>query len=337
MHLTDTQKRLHAKIKAELGREVIAALEDDEIIEIMLNSDGSLWIDRLGKGMQLITKHTCSPQAAIHTIASYLNTNITNDNPVLECNLPLDGARFEAVVSPVVENPSFTIRKKAKKIFTLDEYEEKGILAKTDLTLMKISIPENLEVKEILKFCIQNKKNILISGGAGSGKTTLTNALIDTMSQLTPNDRIIIIEDALEIQCKSKNNVIFRSDRFNENMSTNRLLAVTMRYRPDRILVGEVRGKEALTLLKSWNTGHPGGISTIHADSAISTLARLESLINESEDVRGSDVRSLVGEAVDVIINISKTGSEAGRNIQEIIEVKDYDPLNQKYNIRRLV
>lgn len=335
--LTDTQKRLHTKIKAELGREVMAALEDDSIIEIMLNPDGNLWIDHLAKGMEKIEKHTCSAQAAIHTIASYLNTNITVVNPVLECNLPIDGSRFEAVIAPVTENPSFTIRKKAKKIFTLDEYEAKGILRKTNLTLSKISIPDNLNVKEILEFCIKNKKNILISGGTGSGKTTLTNALIDTMSILTPNDRIIIIEDALEIQCKSKNNVIFRSDRFNENMSTNRLLAVTMRYRPDRIIVGEVRGKEALTLLKSWNTGHPGGISTIHADSALSTLTRLESLINESEDVRGSDIRSLIGETVDVIINISKTGSEAGRNIQEIIEVEGYDPLSKKYNTRNLI
>ncbi|MDD3499067.1 MAG: P-type conjugative transfer ATPase TrbB [Sulfurovum sp.] len=337
MQLTDTQKRLHTKIKAELGREVIAALEDDEIIEIMLNSDNSLWVDRLATGIEKIEKHTCSAQAAIHTIASYLDTNITTNNPVLECNLPIDGSRFEAIIPPIVEKPSFTIRKKAKRIFTLEEYEKAGSLNKTDLVLARTEIPDGLTPKEILEFAVANKKNILISGGTSSGKTTLTNALIDKISELSPDDRLVIIEDALEIQCKSKNNVIFRSNRFNANQTIMRLLAVTMRYRPDRILVGEVRGKEAHTLLDSWNTGHPGGICTLHADTAYLTLTRLESLVAQSEESRGLDIKNLIGEAVDIVINIAKTKSKAGRNIQEIIEVKGYDPLNQKYNIRRLI
>ncbi len=314
MQLTDTQKRLHSKIKAELGREVMAALEDDTVIEIMLNSDGTLWIDRLGKGMEKIEKHTCSPQAAIHTIASYLNTNITNTNPVLECNLPLDGSRFEALVPPVVTHPSFTIRKKAKKIFTLEDYIEQNILTS--------------QQKEVIEKAILEHQNILICGGTGSGKTTFANAIIDKISVLSPSDRIVVIEDTAELQCKSKNNVIFRATEYAD---MQRLLKSTMRCRPDRILVGEVRGGEALTLLKSWNTGHPGGIATVHANSAIAALTRIEQLVAEATI---ADSRSVIAEAINMVIYITKT--QTGRKIAEMIRVEDFDRQNKKYLTRRL-
>ncbi len=315
MQLTDTQKRLHAKIKAELGREVIAALEDDEIIEIMLNSDGSLWVERLGHGMVKVEKHNTSAQAAIHTIASYLNTNVTVENPILECELPLDGSRFEALVPPVVTRPSFTIRKKAKLIFTLDDYVSNNIITPTQ--------------KEVIDRAIIERKNILIAGGTGSGKTTLTNAIIDSMVHHTPDDRIIIIEDTAEIQCSAKNNVIFRAT---ENAEMIRLLKATMRFRPDRILVGEVRGGEALMLLKSWNTGHPGGIATVHANSANAALTRIEQLVAEATTANS---KTIIAEAINIVIFIAKTNH--GRKVQEIIEVVDYDFNNNKYITRSLV
>jgi len=314
MQLTDTQKRLHSKIKAELGREVMAALEDDTVIEIMLNSDGTLWIDRLGKGMEKIEKHTCSPQAAIHTIASYLNTNITNKDPILECELPIDGSRFEALVPPVVTHPSFTIRKKAKKIFTLEDYIEQNILTS--------------QQKEVIEKAILEHQNILICGGTGSGKTTFANAIIDKISVLSPSDRIVVIEDTAELQCKSKNNVIFRATEYAD---MQRLLKSTMRCRPDRILVGEVRGGEALTLLKSWNTGHPGGIATVHANSAIAALTRIEQLVAEATI---ADSRSVIAEAINMVIYITKT--QTGRKIAEMIRVEDFDRQNKKYLTRRL-
>lgn len=314
MQLTDTQKRLHSKIRSELGSEVISALEDDSVIEIMLNSDGSLWVERLGHGIVKVEKHNTSAQAAIHTIASYLNTNVTVENPILECELPLDGSRFEALVPPVVTRPSFTIRKKAKLIFTLDDYINNQIITPNQ--------------KEVIDQAIIERKNILIAGGTGSGKTTLTNAIIDSIVHHTPDDRIIIIEDTAEIQCSSKNNVIFRAT---ENAEMIRLLKATMRFRPDRILVGEVRGGEALMLLKSWNTGHPGGVATVHANSAIAALTRIEQLVAEATN---ADSKAVIAEAINVIIFIKKTGS--GRKVQEIVEVLGYDLKDKKYITREI-
>jgi len=315
MSNNETQKRLHDKIRFELGKEVMSALEDDKVIEIMLNSDNTLWIEKLGEGMKMLEKHTCSAQAVIHTVASYLNTNVTVQNPILECELPLCGSRFEALVPPVVSHPSFTIRKKAKLIFTLDDYVSNNIITPTQ--------------KEVIDEAIKNHKNILIAGGTGSGKTTLTNAIIDGIVHYTPDDRIIIIEDTAEIQCSAKNNVIFRAT---ENAEMIRLLKATMRYRPDRILVGEVRGGEALMLLKSWNTGHPGGIATVHANGAIAALTRIEQLVAEATTANS---KTIIAEAINIVIFIAKTNH--GRRVQEIIEVVDYDFKTNKYIVKELV
>ncbi len=300
------QQRLLSKIQSEFGKEVIDALFDDSVIEIMLNSDGTLWIERIGEPMQEIKNHSCKPQAAIHTIASMLNTSVSTEHPILECELPIDGSRFEALVPPTVKNPSFTIRKKAKTIFTLDDYIKSNIITPRQ--------------KELIDEAIIEKKNILIAGGTGSGKTTLTNAIIDRMSELTPTDRIVIIEDTAEIQCKSKNNVILRATVHADMV---KLLKATMRLRPDRILVGEVRGGEALTLLKSWNTGHPGGIATVHANSAYSALTRIEQLVGE---VSTTVPKSVIAEAVNTVIFITKTPK--GRVVKEMISI---DGFNENY------
>jgi len=314
MTLNDTQKRLHAKIKSELGREIVSALEDDSVIEIMLNGDNSLWIERLGEGMQHIAKHSCAAQSVIHTVASYLGTNVTISNPILECELPLCGSRFEALVPPVVQHPSFTIRKKAKLIFTLDDYVANQIITPLQ--------------KEFMEETIRKRKNILIAGGTGSGKTTLTNAIIDGIVRLTPDDRVIIIEDTAEIQCAAKNNTIMRAT---EHAEMIRLLKATMRYRPDRILVGEVRGGEALMLLKSWNTGHPGGVATVHANSALAALTRIEQLVAEATTASS---HVIVAEAINTVVFIAKT--KEGRRVKEVIEVDGYDFNEKKYITRSL-
>lgn len=328
MQLNETQKRLHTKIKSELGKEVMRALEDDSVIEIMLNSDNTLWVERIGHGMEHIIKHTCSAQAFIHTVASYHNTNITIDNPVLECELPLCGSRLEALVPPLVKYPSFTIRKKAKTIFTLDDYERQGILAQCDKNYNRSEeyIPDNLTKKEIIKYAVEKRKNILVVGSTGSGKTTLTNAIIDEIAKVNPDDRLIIIEDTAELQCTSKNQIIMRAKRENQNMDLLRLLMVTMRLRPDRILIGEVRDKAALELLKSWNTGHPGGVATVHADSARLGLLRIEQLISEATT---SPMQTLIAEAINLVIFITKI--DGGRIVPEIMEVRGYDPITQQY------
>lgn len=299
--MEEKQKRLLRKLRGELGQTVLDALEDPSVIEIMLNSDGSLWIERHGQGMQRVgTMSAPNAESLMGTIADALHTVVTRENPILEGELPLDGSRFEGLLPPIVGHPTFTIRKKASVVFTLAQYVEQGIMT-----------PEQ---QAAIEAAILRRANILVVGGTGSGKTTLTNAIIDGISTACPDDRLVIIEDTAEIQCKAENSVILRAS---VDVDMLRLLRATMRLRPDRILVGEVRGGEALALLKAWNTGHPGGVATIHANGAHAGLIRLEQLIAEA--TAAANMAPLIAEAVDIVIAIEKT--KGGRRIKEIIEV----------------
>lgn len=317
---SNTKTRLIEKIKREIGMVCLKALKNPNIIEIMLNSDGTLWIEELGKPIKKIGEmEESKAKALLGTIASYLQTTITAQNPILECEFPIDGSRFEGLLPPIVNKPTFTIRKKASKVFTLEDYLNEEILTKKDYGFIKQSIYNPDSPK-------QAKKNILIVGGTGSGKTTLANAIIDGIVKQTPEDRVIIIEDTAEIQCSAKNNVILRTSN---EVNMLMLLRATMRLRPDRILVGEVRGAEALDLLKSWNTGHSGGVATVHANSARAGLIRLEQLIAEATQ---APMQTLISEAINLIIFIEKTTK--GRKIKEVIEVQGYDRLKEEYIIK---
>lgn len=237
------------------------------------------------------------------TVASTLRTQITALNPILECELPLDGSRFEALIPPVVAGPTFTIRKKASKIFTLDNYVESGIMTQAQC--------------EAIEAAVRNRRNVLVVGGTGTGKTTLTNGIIDYMAKACPQDRIVIIEDTGELQCAATNVVILRAV---DHVDMTRLLKATMRLRPDRILVGEVRDGAALALLKAWNTGHPGGAATVHANSAPAGLIRMEQLVAEATQ---APMHALIAEAVDLIVSIEKTAG--GRRIKEVVTVEGHD------------
>lgn len=301
--MNDKFLRVKEKLQREMGQTITQLLTEKDVVEIMLNPDGKLWVERLGQEMQPVGEMVASQaESLMATVASTINTTITSEKPILECELPIDGSRFEALIPPIVSAPTFTIRKKAYKIFTLDDYVNDGIMS-SDQRGMIIS-------------SVKNRKNILVVGGTGTGKTTLTNAIIEAISTYTPDHRLAIIEDTGEIQCSSKNVVIMRST---EHVSMLRLLKATMRLRPDRILVGEVRGEEALALLKAWNTGHPGGVATVHANDARAGLIRMEQLISEATP---APQQQLIAEAVDVVICIVK--SEGGRKVKEIISVDGY-------------
>lgn len=275
------KRRIDEKLRRELGPVVLSLLDEPDVIEIMLNADSQLWVERFGQAMELAgTMPPSQAESLMATVASSLNTVITRENPILECELPLDGSRFEALIPPVVSTPVFTIRKKASKVFSLDEYVQSGVMTNAQ--------------KQVIVRAIEDRKNILIVGGTGSGKTTLTNAMIAHITKSDPDHRLVIIEDTAEIQCQAKNAVILRAT---DQVDMLRLLKATMRLRPDRILVGEVRGLEALTLLKAWNTGHPGGVCTIHANNALAGLIRLEQLIAEATQ---APMQMLIGEAVDL-------------------------------------
>ncbi|MDD4937246.1 MAG: P-type conjugative transfer ATPase TrbB [Acidiphilium sp.] len=301
------RRRVMEKLTRELGAEVIAFLNDPTVIEIMLNPDGSLWVEQLGKPMRQFGRMgSAQAESLMATVASTLRTQITAHNPILECELPLDGSRFEALIPPVVAGPTFTIRKKALTVFSLEDYVEQGIMTR--------------DQSDAIARAIRQRKNLLVVGGTGSGKTTLTNAIIRHMADVAPEDRLAIIEDTGELQCTAPNAVTMRAV---EHVDMTRLLKATMRLRPDRILVGEVRDGAALALLKAWNTGHPGGVATIHANSAPAGLIRMEQLVAEATQ---APMRTLVAEAIDLIIFIEKVAG--GRRVKEVVMVKDHDGEN---------
>ena len=303
-------QRTKSKLLRELGP-VAEHLNDPAVVEIMLNHTGELFVEAFGKGMQKVGTMTASnAECLMATIATSLGTSINKEKPYVEGELITCGSRFEGLIPPIVEAPVFAIRKKASMIFTLDQYVDQGIMT----PFQRIAIND----------AITARKNILVAGGTGSGKTTLLNAVIDQTCKIHPEHRMVIIEDTREIQCNSKNYVSLRTAN---NVNMDALLRKTMRLRPDRILVGEVRGGEALSLLKAWNTGHPGGVATLHADNCKGALVRLEQLISE---VSQTPMAPLVAEAVGLVISITKTHA-GGRVVNEIMEVTGFDNKAQCY------
>ena len=306
----EIERRLVAAMRQQLGCVVCDRLDDPEVIEVMLNSDGTLWEDRLGRGMcQIGTMHATAAESFISTVASTLRASVTRDSPILECELPIRGARFEAMIPPIVPTPVFAIRLKAVRVFLLDDYVSNGTMTTRQCI--------------VIKDAVANRKNILVSGGTGTGKTTLVNAILAEVAKSAPEDRIVIMEDTLELQCAARNIVGLRTS---ETVDMQRLLKATMRLRPDRIVVGEVRGGEALSMLKAWNTGHPGGLSTVHANSATAALTRLEQLIAE---VIHAPMRAVIAEAVNLIVPIAKT--KTSRSVNPILQVNGL--VDDKYSL----
>ena len=301
-------RRVAESMKRQLGP-LCPLLTEHGLVELMLNADGTVWADRLGREMSPVgTMQPASAESFIGTVASTLRSTVTRDNPILECELPayppFEGSRFEALVPPIVSAPVFTIRRKASAVLTLSEYERQGIMSARHRGAIESAVAE--------------RRNILVVGGTGTGKTTLANAIIDQMVRVAPQHRLVIIEDTSELQCSAENAVTLRAT---DTVDMQRLLKATMRLRPDRIIVGEVRGGEALSLLKAWNTGHPGGICTVHANHARAGLQRLEQLIAE---VSRAPMRALIAEAVNLIVSIVKVDEIPGRRIDEVVAVRGF-------------
>ena len=298
--------RARKKLERDMGPQLMAALNDPRTVDILLNADGRLWQERLGEKMQCIgTLRVAQSEAIIKTIAGYHGKEVTRGKPILEGEMPLDGSRFAGQLPPVVSFPTFAIRKRAIAIFTLDQYVESGSMSAKHC--------------DILKSAVAAHRNILVTGGTGSGKTTLINATIHHMVAVDPTERIFIIEDTGEIQCAAENCVQYHTS---PDVPMTALLRTTLRMRPDRILVGEVRGAEALDLLDAWNTGHEGGAATLHANNAHAGLARLKSLITRNPSAP-SHIEQLIAEVVHLVVHIARTPN--GRRIEEILEVSGYD------------
>lgn len=298
----EEQRRLE-KIWRELGSTIQHELELGNVHEILYNADGTLWADRPVTGMEPIgTMTAAKAESLISSVVSYHRQTINRDCPKFEGELPINGARFTAALKPIVSSPIFSIRLKAKTIFTLADYVQAGILT--------------ADQKAVIETAVLARKNILVVGGTGTGKTTLANGIIAEIVRVTPQHRLVIIEDTAEIQCTAQNAVLLHTTSTVDMLN---LLKTTMRLRPDRILVGEVRGPEALALLKAWNTGHPGGVATVHANNARAGLIRLEQLISEATS---APMQTLIGEAVDLIVSIVKTPT--GRKVDEVLSVQGF-------------
>lgn len=291
-------------LRTAMGPEIAAALADPEVVEVMLNPDGALWVDRLGSGRQPtgVSMSSAVAERIIRLVAAHVNAEVHAGLPILSAELPETGERFLGVLPPVVRAPSFAIRKRALRIMTLADYVADGVMSEAQATFLRWAVRERL--------------NIVVAGGTSTGKTTLANALLDEIAQT--RDRVLILEDTVELQCRSDDHVCMRAEPGITTMAD--LVRATLRLRPDRIVVGEVRGAEALDLLKAWGTGHPGGIATVHAGSAAGALTRFEQLVQE---VSVTVPRPLIAEAVNVVVFLGGRGR--GRRVREIARVTGFD------------
>nr|WP_204340074.1 P-type conjugative transfer ATPase TrbB [Rhizobium leguminosarum] len=302
--------RLVRKLQEALGDQLCVALDDANVVEIMLNPDGKLFIERLGHGVTPAGQmSSAAAEMVIGTVAHALQSEVDTEQPIISGELPIGGHRFEGLLPPVVAKPAFTIRRRASRLVPLEDYVRTGVMTEYQAATIRSAISARL--------------NIIISGGTGSGKTTLANAVIHEIVKSAPEDRIVILEDTAEIQCAAENAVLLHTS---DTIDMARLLKSTMRLRPDRIVVGEVRDGAALTLLKAWNTGHPGGVATIHSNTAMSALRRLEQLTAEASQ---QPMHEVIGEAVDLVISIERT--PRGRIVRDIIQVERF--INGQYEI----
>src|ERR1700729_1521719 len=292
-------------LRTALGPSIAGYLEDPSIVEVMLNPDGRLWIDRLAGGLEDTGSRVTPADAEriIRLVAHHVGAEVHAGSPRVSAELPESGERFEGLVPPVVAAPCFAIRRPAVAVFTLGDYVEAGIMSGGWAELLRIAVLE--------------RKNILVAGGTSTGKTTLVNALLAEVAKT--GDRVVLIEDTRELQCAAPNLVALRTKDGAASLSD--LVRSSLRLRPDRIPIGEVRGPEALDLLKAWGTGHPGGIGTLHAGSAMGALRRLEQLIQEAVV---TVPRALIAETIDLIAVLAGRGAE--RRLSELAQVSGLGP-----------
>ena len=316
---SETERRLLAQLEREMGPTILGALEQPDTEELALNEDGRLWHKRLGQGFVHVGDMKPLMAAAfLRTMSSFLDEPIDPSFPLVNGELPPHGYRLSGTLAPVTRAPTFTIRVPTIERYLLEDYVEQGTLS-----------PHQ---RDVLREAVVRHQSILVVGGTGSGKTTLTNTLTGEIVEAFPDERLVIVEDTREIVCEAANHVQLRTKR-RANMTA--LVRQALRMRPNRIIVGEVRGGEALDLLRAWGTGHPGGLSTMHANSAAEALVQLETLVSMHPDAPAdARIPSVVGLNVDVVVSIAE--GRKGRKVQEVIEVLGYSASTQSYETRTL-
>ncbi len=312
---SEAKSRGARMLRTALGPSIASWLDDPAVIEVMLNPDGRLWVDRLGEGISDtgMTLGAADGERIIRLVAHHVGVEVHARSPRVSAELPEGGERFEGLLPPVVAAPAFAIRKPAVAVFTLDDYAAAGIMLPAEAAALRTGVTA--------------RANILVAGGTGSGKTTLVNALLAEVAKTS--DRIVLIEDTRELQCAAPNLVAMRTKDGVVTLSD--LVRSSLRLRPDRIPIGEVRGAEALDLLKAWGTGHPGGIGTIHAGTALGALRRMEQLIQEAVV---TVPRALLAETIDLIAVLVRDGH--GRRLAELARVEGIDAETGDYRLTPL-
>ncbi len=297
--------RKNAALRQAMGPVLAAALAEPKVVEVMVNPDGAIWIERIGEGRAFSGQHMAPADAEriLRLVADHVGEVVTRDRPLVSATLPRSGERFQGVFMPVASAPAFSIRKRPAVVFLLDDYVEAGIMT--------------LDQAAALRAAAVDRDNILIAGGTGSGKTTLANAVL--AEPAFAQDRVLIAEDTPELQCSAKDQITLLTKRTDPPVTMADLVRASLRLRPDRIIIGEVRDGSALDMLKAWNTGHPGGLATLHANSAREALSRLEDLIGE---VSASVPCRAIGQAIGLIAFIRR--APAGRRLESVVRVKDW-------------
>ncbi|HEY7551412.1 MAG TPA: P-type conjugative transfer ATPase TrbB [Hyphomicrobiaceae bacterium] len=300
----EAQGRRRQMLRTAFGPAIAAALADPTVIEVMVNPDGKLWIERAAVGRRFSGESVGSAEAEriIRLVAAHVRREVTDKSPIVSAELPQTGERFEGVMPPVAPAPCFAVRKPAEVLYRLADYVSARIMSGAQAKVLALAVAE--------------RKTILVVGGTSSGKTTLVNALLAEVAGL--DERVVILEDTRELKCSAADCVALRTKPGVASLAD--LVRSTLRLRPDRIVVGEVRGPEALDMLKAWNTGHPGGITTVHANSAAAGLSRLEQLVQEAVV---TVPRSLIVEAIDIVVFLAGRGP--GRRVDTLLELSGLD------------
>lgn len=301
-HHPAVQDRKVAALKQAMGPIIAGALADRLVVEVMVNPDGKIWVDKIGEGRSFTGERLQGGDAEriLRLLADHVGEVVTRDRPRVSATLPETGERFQGAFMPIVSSPAFAIRKRPEVVFSLDDYVETGIMTSGQAG--------------VIREAAASRQNILIAGGTGSGKTTLANGVLNEPAFAL--DRIAVLEDTPELQCPADDKIQMLTKRTEPQVTMADLVRDTLRLRPDRIVIGEVRDGSALDLLKAWNTGHPGGLATIHANSALEALTRLEDLIGE---VTQRIPYRAITQAINVVIYIERTAT--GRTVREVSRV----------------
>ena len=299
--------RRRQMLRTAFGPVIASALADHAVIEVLVNPDGRLWVERAGEGRGFTGEclGSAERERIIRLVAAHVRREVGDKAPIVSAELPETGERFEGIMPPLAPAPCFAVRKQAEVLYRLADYVAAGIMTTRQA--------------ETLASGVRQKRNILVVGGTSSGKTTLANALLAEIADL--EERVVILEDTRELKCAAADCVALRTRPGVATLAD--LVRSTLRLRPDRIIVGEVRGGEALDMLKAWNTGHPGGIATVHANSAAAALMRLEQLVQEAV---ATVPRELIVEAIDIIAFLARAGG--ARRLEALREVTGLDAEN---------